>query len=402
MFRFLHCADLHLGSPFVAWRKVRPEAARELALAPFAAFDRLADLAAEKKARFMVLAGDVFDTSSPSLYAETRFRETLEKLDRAGVRVFWAAGNHDWGAKLESLPANTVRFSAEHAECFSVADAAGRPLASVAGVSHAAGDVKTDLAPAVDAALSGASGFRIGVLHANVGGDPGYEPYAPASLAELISGHADYWALGHIHGRKVLHERPFAVYAGSPQGRSVNEPGARGAVLVEVDDANRATVEAVDAQLFRFETLTLAELKSVSDIPALEAAFRAALPAIAEPLYLRLVLSGPCPLNARLRSSGEGDLEAIFSRLLRARLRRAELESVIVNTTAVPSASRREGLAAEVAAVRGEVSPARELAALSLSPAEFSGFSEEELADIAREAEELLLDYLSGDLEAGK
>lgn len=402
MFRFIHCADLHLGSPFASWRKVRPEAARELALAPFAAFDRLAELAVESDALFMVLSGDVFDSSTPSLYAETRFRSTLEKLDRAGVRVFWAAGNHDWGAKIKELPANTVRFSAEHAECFAVTGKDGRVVAGVAGVSHSAADVRNDLVPEVDAALSGASGFRIGVLHANVGGDPGYEPYAPAPLAELVSGHADYWALGHIHGRKVLHERPFAVYAGSPQGRSVHEPGARGAVLVEVDDANRATPEPVDVQLFRFETLTLAELKNVSDIPALEAAFRAALPAIAEPLYLRLVLAGPCPLNARLRASGEEDLAEIFSRLLGARLPRAELESVIVNTTAVPSASRREGLAAEVAAVRGAVSPARELAALSLSPAEFSGFSDEELAAVAREAEELLLDYLSGDLEAGK
>ena len=402
MFRFIHCADLHLGSPFAAWRKVRPEAARELALAPFAAFDRLAQLAAEEGALFMVLAGDVFDTSTPSLYAEARFRATLEKLDRSGIRVFWAAGNHDWGAVPPSLPANTTHFSSEQPECFAVSDAAGRILASVAGVSHAAADVKDDLAPRVDAALSGAAGFRIGVLHANVGGDAGYEPYAPATLAELVSGHADYWALGHIHGRKVLHERPFAVYSGSPQGRSVNEPGARGAVLVEVDDAGRATVKVLDVQLFRFETLTLAELKGAVDIPALEAAFRAALPAIAEPLYLRLVLSGPCPLNARLRGSGSAELEELFSRVLHAKLPKAELESVIVNTTAVPSASRREGLAAEVAAVRDTVSPARELAALSLSPAEFSGFSEEELAAVSREAEELLLDYLSGDLEAEK
>ena len=74
----------------------------------------------------------------------------------------------------------------------------------------------------------------------------------------------------------------------------------------------------------------------------------------------------------------------------------------MVAETALPSASRREGLAAEVAAVRDAVSPERELAAMSLSPAEFSGFSEEELAAVSREAEELLLDYLSGDLEAEK
>ena len=87
---------------------------------------------------------------------------------------------------------------------------------------------------------------------------------------------------------------------------------------------------------------------------------------------------------------------------MKRRLPNAALESVIVNTTGVLSASRREGLAAEVAAVRDAVDPAREVAALHLAPGEFSGFPPDELAEIAREAEELLLDYLSGDLEAGR
>ena len=402
MFRFLHCADLHLGSPFAAWRKVRPEAARELALAPFAAFDELAKLAVEKKVLFVVIAGDVFDTSAPSLYAVERFRRTLETLDASGVRVFWAAGNHDWGAKAEPLPANTVRFASDKAERFAVTDADGRILASVAGISHAAPDERNDLAPQVDALLADAPGLRVGVLHANVDGDPGHEPYAPAPLSELVSGHADYWALGHIHGRKVLHEKPFAVYPGSPQGRSVNEPGARGAVLVEVDDANRATLEMPDVQVFRFETLTLAGLAGAAEFPALAERFRAALPDVAGPLFLRLALAGPCPLNAQLRASDDAGLAELFAPELRKKLPRAELESVIVNTVSPASAARREGLAAEVAAVRDAVDPGRGLAGVTLSPGEFSGFTAEELAEVGREAEELLLDYLSGELEAGK
>ena len=402
MFRFIHCADPHLGRPFAAWRKERPDEARELALAPFAAFDRIAELAVREQALFVVLAGDVFDTSTPSLYAETRFRETLGNLDKAGVRVFWAAGNHDWGAKLDNLPANTVRFSAEKAECFTVSDTSGRVVASVAGLSHAAAGVRDDLAPAVDAALTDAPGFKVAVLHANVDGDPGYEPYAPAPLAELVSGRADYWALGHIHGRKVLSEKPFAVYSGSPQGGSVNEPGARGAVLVEVDDANRATLTTVDVQLVRFETLTLADLADAADVAALTEKFRAALPKVAGPLYLRLVLAGPSPLNAQLRGADGTELEAVFASALRAKLPKAALESVVVRTTGLPSASRREGLAAEVAAVRDAVDPGKELAALHFAPGEFDAFTAEELSDIKREAEELLLDCLSGDLEAGK
>lgn len=400
MFRFLHCADLHLGSPFAAWRKLRPEAARELALAPFAAFDRLVEAAIENRALFMVLAGDVFDSSAPTLYAEGRFLAALERLDRAGVRVFWAPGNHDCGAMREGLPANTVRFSSEGPECFPIA-AGGRVVASVAGIGHGAPDERRDLVPRLVPLLAAAEGFRVGVLHANIDGVPGYEPYAPAPLAELKNGPADYWALGHIHKRRVLCEKPFAVYSGSAQGRSVNEPGPRGGVLVEVDDAGGATLRNLDVQPFRFETLTLDRLAEAADTAALTRLFAAALPECDEPLCLRLVLKGGCPLNSRLRAPG-AELEELFAPVLRSKLPRAILESVVVSTTAPPSESRREGLAAEVAAVRGEVDPGALLAAMSLKGSEFSGFGAEELAEIGREAEELLLDYLAGDLEIGR
>ena len=69
---------------------------------------------------------------------------------------------------------------------------------------------------------------------------------------------------------------------------------------------------------------------------------------------------------------------------------------------AVPDAARREGLAAEVAAVRSAVDPAAPLREMQLSPEELAAFADWELDEIAHEAEELLLDYLSGDLRCGK
>ena len=402
MFRFVHCSDLHLGTAFSGLKKLAPEAARELALAPFAAFDRLADAAIGNRALFMVLAGDVFDSGRPSLYAESRFRDTLGRLDAAGIRVFWARGNHDCEAELAGLPANTAVFSPEKAEVFAVTAADGSVAASVAGISHANPAEKRDLAPEVDSLLRDAPGFRLAVLHANIDGVPGYEPYAPAPLEELRMGHADYWALGHIHRRRVLCERPAVAYSGSPQGRSVNEPGARGGFMVEVDDAGTPHLSTLDVQPVRFETLTLDDLADVFGADELLRRFRDRLPEIREPLRLRLVLASGTALNSRLRSADAAELEALFSPVLRSKLPRAGLESVVVNTTALPSASRREGLAAEVAAVRGELDLAAELEALPLAPSEFSGFSREELAGIAREAEELLLDYLCGDLRSAK
>ena len=401
MFKFVHCADLHLGSPFSGVRKLDPDAARKLALAPFSAFDRLADAALENRALFMVLSGDVFDSGDPSLYAETRFRETLGRLDAAGVKVFWAKGNHDSGVELAGLPANTTVFPAGRAAVFQVADG-GKVVASVAGISHSGPAETRDLAPETDALLCDAPGFRVAVLHANIDGVPGYEPYAPAPLEELRRGHAEYWALGHIHKRRALCERPMAVYSGSPQGRSVNEPGARGGFLVEVDDAGVPHLSELDVQAVRFETLVLDDLARVSDTGTLLRMFQDALSKLPGALRLRVVLAGGTQLNSRLRSADEASLEEMFSSALHRRLPEAELESVVVNTSGMPSAARREGLAAEVAAVRDELDLEAELAALPLAPSEFSGFPKEELDAVAREAEELLIDYLCGDLRSGK
>lgn len=397
MFKFIHSADLHLGSPFSAWRKLRPDAAEALTLAPYAALDKLVDAAIREKVLFVLMAGDIFDSSSPSLRAEGRFRAALERLDAAGIRVFAAAGNHDCGMALTGLPANTVFFSAEQAEAFPVFQN-GKAVATVAGIGHGRPAEKRDLSPQLEALLSAAAGFRIGLLHANVDGDPGHEPYAPVALETLRRGSADYWALGHIHKRRILCERPFAVYSGSPQGRSVNEPGARGGFLVEVGDDGGVKCAELNVESVRFETLVLDGLEEVSTLPELVRRFAEALPRYAGgALCLRLVLASGTPLNSRLRSAGQEELAGVFSPVLEARLPGAWLESVAVRTTAPVSPARREGLAAEVAAVRGELDLGAILAELPFAAAERIAFGAGELAGIAAAAEDLLLDALSGD-----
>ena len=60
--------------------------------------------------------------------------------------------------------------------------------------------------------ISNEPGFRIGLVHANVG----TQPYAaPVPLEELAAAPVDYWALGHMHRRKLLLSRPMTVYCGS-------------------------------------------------------------------------------------------------------------------------------------------------------------------------------------------
>ena len=59
----------------------------------------------------------------------------------------------------------------------------------------------------------------------------------PRELTDLTNAGYDYWALGHVHERRVLFSFPMDRYPGNTQGRSLRELGSRGCMLLEVDGA---------------------------------------------------------------------------------------------------------------------------------------------------------------------
>ena len=213
-FRFIHSGDLHLGYPYDRLPGISRAEADGLRAGLFAAFDRLIEATISSRADFLLLAGDVFDRNFHCTESRRRFLEAMRRLERAGIRVLIAAGNHDPLPEWEIaplLPANVRLFGAEpEIEHFAFG---GDPKAvSVAGVSHDSRMVAADLAGVAARKLAREPGFRIGLLHANVGA----EPYAaPVTLETLKAAQVDYWALGHMHQRKQLFSRPMTVYCGS-------------------------------------------------------------------------------------------------------------------------------------------------------------------------------------------
>lgn len=252
-FSFIHCADLHLDSPFEGLHAAAPEIAAVLRQATFAAFDRVIDLAISAGVDFLIVAGDVHDDENRSLHAQLRFRDALAKAADAGITSFIAHGNHDplsgWEAKLK-LPDRVRRFGGEGVERL-VAERHGEPLAHVYGISFPVKEVRTNLTPGFRRQPGGP--FAIGVLHCNLGGDPNHDNYAPCGLEDLLSCRLDYWALGHIHARSILRAQdPCVVYPGNTQGRNWRELGPRGCYLVRVDAGGRVTPRFVPTDVVRW------------------------------------------------------------------------------------------------------------------------------------------------------
>ncbi|WP_246354394.1 metallophosphoesterase family protein [Paenibacillus phytohabitans] len=244
-FRFLHAADLHLDSRFAGLSHL-PQAIRSyLRESTFAALGRLVGVAIEQKVDFVVISGDVYDVSDASLQGQLRFREALEELGLHGIQVFLIHGNHDPldGPRLAEAPPDhvTVFGGSEPEQAIARRREDGREVAVISGISYPTAKVTENTALRYNR-QPGSSLFHIALLHGNVDGDLQHETYSPCSRKDLIGRGYDYWALGHIHKRSILHDRPPIVYPGNIQGRSIKETGPKGCYTVHVDAEGAASL----------------------------------------------------------------------------------------------------------------------------------------------------------------
>ncbi|CAM4343927.1 metallophosphoesterase family protein [Paenibacillus typhae] len=255
-FRFLHAADLHLDSRFVGLAQL-PQAVRSyLRESTFAALGRLVGVAVEEKVDFVVISGDVYDVSDASLQGQLRFQEALRELAGQGIQVYLIHGNHDPldGPRLNmELPAGVTLFGAgEPGQAVACRRSDGTELAVISGISYPTAKVTENTALRFSR-KPGSSLFHIALLHGNVDGDLQHETYSPCTRKDLIGRGFDYWALGHIHKRSILHERPAIVYPGNIQGRSVKETGPKGCYIVDVNEEGHTALRFRELDTVRWQ-----------------------------------------------------------------------------------------------------------------------------------------------------
>lgn len=267
--RFLHAADLHLGSPLQSLgSRVSPEIHAHAKKQVNTVFQNLVDVAKREQVDFVVLAGDIYDTADRDPGAQIRVNLGLRELSEAGIKVFLVHGNHDPLTpdylSGRSLPDGVFVFPAGKVTSHSVTMSNGAQV-TVAGISYKTAAEENNLSQL----FSSVTGQTIiGVLHTNVGGNNQHGNYAPCSLADLQSSPVNYWALGHVHDRQVNStSKGFWAYPGNLQGRSTKatECGAKGVLIVEVDeDGSIEAPRFVPCDALRFQRLYI-DLSPVED-----------------------------------------------------------------------------------------------------------------------------------------
>lgn len=300
-FRFVHAADLHLGSPFKGLSARDPELARRFAEATRKAFTTLVSRTLELAADFMVIAGDVYDGEWQDNAVGLFFNREIARLERAGIPVFVLRGNHDAESVVTrsiSMPANVRGFDTRKPQTHLL-----EPLrVALHGQSFADRSQGDNLARSYPAPEPG--WFNIGVLHTSLTGRPPHADYAPCSVDDLRARGYDYWALGHVHDHEVIDTDPHMVFPGNLQGRSIRETGAKGAVLVTVTDGRVTGCERLIVDEARWALLEL-DISGLADLDAILLALEEALrphvqAAEGRALAVRLRLTGENPLRAWL------------------------------------------------------------------------------------------------------
>lgn len=255
--RFIHTADLHLDSPFLGLDHLPEKLFERLQESTFRAFEHVVDTALEKSVDFVLITGDLFDGEDRSIKAQARLRRQLQRLSEKGISTFISFGNHDHMAgdwvRLD-MPEKVHVFN-EKVESFFFKAKNGMTV-HIYGFSYPERHVYTRKIEEYKK-IPGAD-LHIAMLHGSEEGKSGtHNPYAPFIINELLHKGMDYWALGHIHKKRILHSEPFIVYPGNTQGRHRKEEGEKGCYFVSMTKQGVAELEFVDTADIRWETVRI-------------------------------------------------------------------------------------------------------------------------------------------------
>ncbi len=250
--KLLHTADLHLGSPISGLPESVAEQVRD---GLFETLARLVDTANDEGVDAMLIAGDLFDSPTPPRSIAQR---AFELLGRVNAPVFISPGNHDYILPrspylMLPLPKNIHVFKSEQIERVDCGEFAVYGAGFVdAHATH----------PLLEGFHADADKPSVMVIHGETAvSSAQYHPISPESIA--ASG-LDYLAIGHVHARSELLRAGSTAYAypGCPAGRGFDEPGEKGAYIVEMDSTVTARFVPMGARRFCTVETDSAELES--------------------------------------------------------------------------------------------------------------------------------------------
>lgn len=255
MIKFIHCADLHLDSPFKSKSHLAPSIFEDVQNSAYESFKKIVDTALKEEVDFVLIVGDLFDSENRTLRAEVFLKEQFKRLEKEQIFVYISHGNHDpLTEKITNDWPDNVSVFSNRVETYQAITKDGETI-FVHGFSYqhdTSYENKIDEYPS----SQGKKGIHIGMLHGTYSKSSTKNRYTEFILEDLNQKLYHYWALGHIHERQELSDMPPIYYPGNIQGRHFGEQGPKGCLLVEGDHL-RLNATFIPTQQIRFEEATI-------------------------------------------------------------------------------------------------------------------------------------------------
>jgi DNA repair protein SbcD/Mre11 len=214
--KFAHLADCHIGS----WRdpKLKDISTR--------AFIKAIDICIEKKVDFVLIAGDLFNTSLPGIEFIKEVTKKLKELKDKGIAVYVIAGSHDF-----SPSGKTMLDVLEHADLFKNVvkgeEVDGKLKlkftidpktgAKITGMLGKRGGLEKSFYEELDRSIESEEGFKIFMFHSLLSElKPKDLEKVDSQPMSLLPKHFDYYAGGHPHfvENKKLDDYGIVAYPG--------------------------------------------------------------------------------------------------------------------------------------------------------------------------------------------
>jgi len=215
--KFAHLADCHIGS----WRDPKMRSITTQA------FCKVIDKCIEEQVDFIVISGDLFNTSLPALDLLKVVVKKLKQVQSKGIPVYGIAGSHDYSPSGKTMldileEAGIYHNVAKFEEVndllklhFTVDPKTG---AKITGIIGKKGGLEKDYYHYLDREhLEQESGYKVFLFHTALSElKPDHLKEMPANPISLLPKNFNYYAGGHIHIVKHtnLEGYPNVVYPG--------------------------------------------------------------------------------------------------------------------------------------------------------------------------------------------
>ena len=259
MVKFGHIADIHLGS----WNDPKMTELNDRT------FCKAIDICIQERVDFVIIAGDIYNTSFPGV---DRIKTTIEKfrqLQKQGIRLYYIAGSHDYSPSGKTMldiiekaglgtnvSKGTVNDNGELTLKFTTDLQTGVKITGVVGKKGMLDKKYYDVLDRQS--LEKEEGFKIFCLHTALTElkPQGYEEMDSAPISLLPKGF-NYYAAGHVHVNQVkeIPEYGKIVYPGPlfPNNFKELEAGMGGFYIYDNGELNFRLISLAEIVALHFD-----------------------------------------------------------------------------------------------------------------------------------------------------